>query len=267
MIIPLLLVSLLGEAAALSPGARVDAQRDIERARYAFVIGNSKPFDELYPRSVFEKRVARQMAEEQVLQQAFAMTVTPALLAQEFDRVEKTTRAPEQWAAIKKALGNDRRRIEQAFCRPLLVERALHARFAFDQKIHTEAHQKARVARAGFITKRKVPGVSVRFLRRNAEAAPSVDQMMDKAKAEATGPRVLQPAAEPDPKAPLPVDPEIAAVLEKELKRPGDVTTILEQSDRFEVFRLVELTRETWKVEVVSFPKVDFETWFSQVRR
>ena len=63
------------------------------------------------------------------------------------------------------------------------------------------------------------------------------------------------------------MDPEIAAVLEKELKKPGDVTTILEQSDRFEVFRLVELNKEAWKVEAVSLPKVDFETWFSQVRR
>jgi hypothetical protein len=42
-IVPLLVVSLLGEATALSSGGRVDAQRDIERARYAFVIGNSKP--------------------------------------------------------------------------------------------------------------------------------------------------------------------------------------------------------------------------------
>ena len=267
MIVALLLVSLLGEAAALSPEARIEAQRDIERARYAFVIGNSKPFDKLYPRTVFEMRVARQMAEEQVLQQTFGLTVTPALLAEEFDRVEKTTRAPDQWQAIKEALGGDRGRIEQGFCRPLLVERALRSRFAFDQKIHTEPHQKARVARAGFIAKGTVPDASLRFLRRNAEAAPTVDQMMEKARAEATGPRILRPAAEPDPKAPLPVNPEIAVVLEKELKRPGDVTTILEQSDRFEVFRLVELTRETWKVETVSFPKVDFETWFSRVRR
>lgn len=265
MIGPLLLAALLGGAAELSPAARVEAQRDIERARYAFVIGNSKPFDELYKRSLFEARVARQMAEERVLQRAFGMAVTPALLAEEFERVEKTTRAPEQWEAIKKALGNERGRIEQGFCRPLLVERTLRTRFAFDQKVHAEPHQKARQARAAFLAKEKVPGTGERRLRRRAEAGPTVDQMLEKAKTEATGPRLLRPPGEPDKEAPLPVDPEVAAVLEKELKQPGDVTTVLEQRDRFEVFRLIAVMDEAWKVEAVRFPKLDFEVWFSRV--
>jgi hypothetical protein len=263
---PLLIAALLGGAAEISLAARVEAQRDIERARYAFVIGNSRPFDELYDRSLFEARVARQVAEEEVLRRAFGMVVTPALLAEEFDRVEKTTRAPEQWEAVKKALGNDRRRIEEAFCRPSLVERALRARFAFDQTVHAEPHEEARQARAAFIAKRAVPGARVLLLRRKAGPSPSVDQMMEKSKGEATGPRVLQPAKEPDPKAPLPLLPEIAAVLEKELKRPGDVTTILEESDQFSVFRLIEASGETWKVDAARFPKLDFDTWFSRVR-
>jgi len=193
-----------------------------------------------HDRSLFEARVARQVAEE------------------------KTTRAPEQWEAIKKALGNDRRRIEEAFCRPSLVERALRARFAFDQKVHAEPHQKARQARAAFIAKQTVPGARVHLLRRKAEAPASLDHMMEKAKAEAAGPRILRPANEPDPKAPFPLLPEIAAVLEKELKRTGDATTILEEGDQFRVFRLIEASDETWKVDAVRFPKLAFDTWFSQ---
>ena len=257
----------MAEGAALSPAAaRIEAQRDIERARYAFVIGNSKPFDDLYPRTIFEARVARQMAEERVLQKTFGMAVTQALLVEEFARVEKTTRAPEQWEAIKKALGNDRHRIEEAFCRPLLVERALRARFAFDQSIHAGPHQKARRARAAFLAKEKVQGAVVRLLRRHAEPAPTVDQMLQKATAEATGPRTLRPPSEPDKEAPLPVDPEVAAVLEKELRKPGDVTTVLEERDQFEVFRLIEATGEVWKAEAVRFPKVEFEAWFGRIR-
>jgi hypothetical protein len=262
MVEPLLLASLLSGTSELQHTARVEAQRDIERARYAFVIGNSTPFDQLYPRSVFEARVARQMAEERVLQRAFGMAVTPALLAQEFERVETTTRAPEQWQAIKQALGNDRRRIEDAFCRPLLVERALRTRFAFDQKVHAEPHQKARQARAAFLAKEQIPGTVVRVLRRRAETAPTTDQMLAKAKAEATGPRLLRPPLAADEGAPFPLDPEMAAVLEKELHRPGDVTTILEQRDWFEVFRLIAVTDDAWTVEAVRFPKVDFEAWF-----
>jgi hypothetical protein len=90
----------------------VDGERAVERARYRFVIGATQPFDEVYPRSVFEKKVAREIAEERVLKKVFGVTVTKAVLAAEFDRIEKTTKAPDQWEAIKAALKNDRRRIE-----------------------------------------------------------------------------------------------------------------------------------------------------------
>ena len=58
----------------------------------------------------------------------------------------------------------------------------------------------------------------------------------------------------------------MAAVLEKELKRPGDVTTILEERDGFEVFRLVEVTTQSWRVEAVRFPKLDFDSWLERQR-
>jgi len=69
------------------------------------------------------------------------------------------------------------------------------------------------------------------------------------------------------PAATLEVDPEIAAVLERELRRPRDVTTILEERDRFTVYRLVETTADTWKVQAAVFPKRDFEIWFAQQKR
>ena len=63
------------------------------------------------------------------------------------------------------------------------------------------------------------------------------------------------------------VEHEMARVLEKELTKPGDVTTILEQRDRFEVFRLLAVTEESWKVEAVRVAKVDFDAWFEKARR
>lgn len=265
--LPLLIIAAtLADTSALSLTARAQAQRRIEQARYAFVIGNTRPFDELYPRSVFEARVAREAAEEEVLKRVFGMVVTPALLAEEFERIEKSTRAPDQWEAIKKALGHDRRLIEEAFCRPPLVQRALRARFAFDRNIHAQPHQKARHARASLLTGREVPGAAILNLERRSRPAQNTDDLIRAAKAEATRPRFLRPATERDPRAPQPIDPEIAAVLEKELTRPGDVTTILEERDQFSVFKLVEADKDTWKVTAVRFPKVDFDVWFARVR-
>jgi hypothetical protein len=242
----------------------VDHERAVERTRYRFVIDNTKPFDEAYPRSVFEKKVAHEIAEERALGRVFGVVVTPALLAQEFDRIEKSTKAPDQWEAIKATLENDRRLIEEVFCRPLLADRALRAKFAFDQKIHAGPHQKARAARAAFLSGKKVPGAKDVVLSRKAEPGPATEELLGKAKEEASVPRVLSPPKSVEPGAPVSLDPEVAAILEKELKRPGDVTTILEERDQFEVFRLTAITDETWKVEAVRFPKLDFDSWLER---
>jgi hypothetical protein len=257
----LLVALLLAGGLDISPASRVDGERAVERARYAFVIGATQPFDE-----VFEKKVEREIAEEHVLRKFFGITVTRPVLDREFDRIERTTKAPDQWAAIKKALGNDRRRIEEVFCRPLVVDRALHAKFAFDQKIHVVPHQRAREARATFLAGREPPGASVLVLARGARP-PATEEILAEAQKAAALPRVLEPPRKRESNAPVPVEPELAAIIERELVKPGDVTTILEERDRFEVFRLVERTADAWKVEAVTFPKVDFDTWFEKVRR
>jgi hypothetical protein len=260
------LAAAVGLQLLLTPAARVDYERAVERARYQFVIGNTKPFDEVYPRSVFEKKVQSELAEEKVLRKVFGLSITPNLLDAEFQRIEKTTKAPEQWEAIKSALGNDRRLIEEVFCRPLLVNRALRQKFAFDQKIHAGPHQQVREARAEFLAGKSPRGVSVLLLRRAAEPSPSTDELLGEAKKDSDLPRVIQPPTIARGTGPVPVDPELAAVLEKELRKPGDVTTVLEERGQFRVFRLLDVTKETWKVEAVVYPKVDFDAWFTKVR-
>jgi hypothetical protein len=96
----------------------------------------------------------------------------------------------------------------------------------------------------------------------------TTEELLGKAREEASVPRVLSPPTHAESGAPLSLDPEVTAVLEKELKRPGDVTTILEERDQFEVFRLTAITNESWKVETARFPKLNFDSWLeSQTRR
>jgi hypothetical protein len=126
----ILLFALSASAATapLSVAARVDAERTVERTRYRFVIDATTPFDEAYPRRVFERKVERELAKERQLRERFGVAITMEMMAAEFDRIERDTRAPGQWIAIKQALGNDRRLVEEAVCRPLVVDRLLRAR-------------------------------------------------------------------------------------------------------------------------------------------
>jgi hypothetical protein len=249
-----------------TPHDRARWEREIERARYRFVIGTTRDFDAVYPVSVFKERVRREITAETVLQRAFGLSVTLERLSREFDRIETSTKAPEQWVAVKAALGGDRRLIEEVFCRPLLVDRALRSRFAFDQQIHATAHEAARSARNAMLAGKIPSGTRTIVIARGADRPPSTAEMLEHARAEASLPRVLGQAYDREDHTRRP-DPELARALEKELRRPGDVTTILEESSGFEVFRLVSSTVETWTIEAFSVPKEDFASWFERARR
>jgi len=245
----------------------VDAERAVERARYGFTIGATRPFDEVYPRSVFERRVARQIAAEAVLKRAFGIAPTAQIIRDELERIEQSTKEPDQWAAVKSALGNDRSRIEQVVCRPLVVARALRARFAFDRRVQAEPHQRARWARATFQAGAPPPSAKRLRLRGGAEGPPTTTALLDAAKADARrGPRVLDQPAQAGADQPEPISPQLATVLEKELRKPGDVTTILEERDQFEVLGLISRAGDVWTVDAVRVPKRDFESWFAEQR-
>ncbi len=79
-----LVLALLLAAPPLSLAERVEGARSVGRARDAFVLGVTRPFDEVYPRSVFEQKVQRELAGEGVLSRQFGMDVTPELLAAEY---------------------------------------------------------------------------------------------------------------------------------------------------------------------------------------
>lgn len=236
----------------------------MQKARYVFVLNTTKPFEEAYPRSFFEDRVRQMERKERALERAFGVKVTPTQLAQEYDRIEKATRAPEQWQAIQAALGRDRRLVEEIVCRPLLVERLLRQKFDLDRTVHAAPHQKARELRAEFAAGRTPRGVVTRVLEARGQAA-SLDDMLTKAMSPAEQPHTPGPGTEPGVEAPLPISPELQSVLDRELKRPGDVTTILEDREAFQVMRLIARRKARFTVEVVAVPKRSFDEWLNEV--
>jgi hypothetical protein len=259
-------MAILAASSSASLQARVDATAAVERARYSFRVGASRLVEEAYPRTVFEARVAREEAEEEVLQAAFGWIPTAEDLREELARIESSTREPEQWVAIKAVLGEDAHRIMEVVCRPIVVSRVLRSRFAFDHEIQRELLQKARLARAEL---RAGPSSSTaRRIQLDASGdTMTTERWLEQAKADARHGSLVAGVPTPvEGEQPEPLPAELAAVLERELHEPGDVTTILEWPDRFEVYRLVGREGSIWTVDAVRVPKRDFEEWFSKQR-
>jgi hypothetical protein len=247
---------------------RIEAVRAVEQTRALLAAGTATPLDPAAIRDLAARQVGRALQQEALLRQRFGVRVSPELLAAELERIEAHTQDAEGWAAVKAALGNDRRAIEETVCRPLVVDRLLRHGFAFDDSIHSDAHARARQARSRFLAGQPVEASHVLLLARRPEVS-SVDvrAWLAETRAQTRGPRVLwspEQRPEPRPERPMPLHPDAARVLEAQLQRSGDVSTILSEPDRFAVYRLIEATEESWKVEAAVFLKRDFAQWFRE---
>src|SRR5207253_7473597 len=101
---------------AMTDAQTIAAKEAIERARYVFVIGDKPPFEKQYTHAFFEKQLAQEKEREAVLKRVFGLTIKRSDLAHEYRRIEKSTRAPDQWEAIKSAVHNNRLTIEEVVC-------------------------------------------------------------------------------------------------------------------------------------------------------
>jgi hypothetical protein len=95
----------------------------VERVYYEHRDGVSMPFDQAVTRNVLEAKALAQMNRERELEHAAGIRITPDMLRDEWSRIRSHTRFPDRLVELETALGNDPARIEEAFVRPILVER------------------------------------------------------------------------------------------------------------------------------------------------
>ncbi|HVM46767.1 MAG TPA: hypothetical protein VMU04_02020 [Candidatus Acidoferrum sp.] len=127
--------------------ALVQDRAAIERVYYNHRLGQKPPFQQALPPATLDNLVRLDVKKEAVLR-TYGVTVTPALLDAEVQRINTTTRAPEMLAEIKAALGNDPARFAQAFAKPFLVERLLRDKFDNDEALHAAQRQQAEAVRS-----------------------------------------------------------------------------------------------------------------------
>src|SRR5438093_8772598 len=84
----------------LTLGERIEAQRRIERVRHAHQIGERRPFEVVFPRSLLERKVETYLRQTLALERVWQTPVTAAMLRAEAERMQRGTRMPERLAEL-----------------------------------------------------------------------------------------------------------------------------------------------------------------------
>ena len=258
----------------------------IERVYYNHRLGEKPPFEQVLPRATLENLVRQDLRKEAALKDAYGVEVAPAMLEAEVQRINTTTRAPEVLAEIKAALGNDPARFVNVFAKPILVERLLREKFDNDDALHAPQRRAVDEIRNELLGA-KTNGASVekllaRLKRGHSNAvtettwqfgarpvetnAPTADEIEIKKRFGANAQVLSSPRA--DGKAQMfyfeELPGELQNVLRVQLRRPGDVSAVIEMPGGFLLYLAKGKTADTLSVATLSIPKRSYDEWLNE---
>ena len=280
------LICLLG-AAAVPPGGDFETlcadRTAVERVYYHHRTGTKPPFDQALPRASLERMVRREMKQEAVLRDRYAVAITPALLDGEVQRINTSTRAPEMLAEIKAALGNDPARFAHSFAKAILVERLLREKFENDDALHAAGRRQCEALRNHVLSAKAsgaAPAQLVAQLQRlgsnrvmqatwrlTPRPADSHETPADPARIRAqSGPEasaLSQPfGADTDPQHYFDDLPEpLQEVLKAQLRQAGDISAVIETPASFLLYLAREKNDSVLIAACLALPKRGFDHW------
>ncbi len=277
----LLLLPLCLTARAEPPSSLVADCAAIEKVFHEHRTGTKPPFEQAMPAALLDQRVRTDRRKELALKRIYGIEVTSAMIAAECDRINTTTRAPEILANIKHALGDDPARFARAMARPLLVERTLRQRFDNDDALHATRRAAAEKARQALLAREEVGDMQEttwHLAPRPAEDAPPTPATPHAPRASSTSgsysndaiAQVAQAlgggqAHSGDRKFYFEdLDPELQNVLRAQLRKPGDVSAVIETPTGFLVFRAKERSADLLIASSLTIPKRSYDEWLSQ---
>jgi hypothetical protein len=260
----------------------------IERVYYRHRLGTKPPFEQTLPTATLENLVRLDLNKEAALQKTYGVTIAPAQLAAEVQRINTTTQSPEILAELKSALGHDPEKFATTFAKPILVERELRQRFDNDDALHAPQRREVEQARHELLVAR-TNGASpaqllARFLRAHTNlvtettwqlgappeeksAAPSADEIEIKKRFGPEAQILSSPHAGPDKERKIyfeELPAELQKVLRVQLRRAGDVSAVIETPGGFLLYLAKEKTEAVLSVAGYSLPKRSYEGWLAE---
>ena len=294
----LLLLLLCGSAALAADFTALCADRAaIERVYHAHRTGTKLPFEQAMPVALIENLVRDDAKKEAVLERAYGVKTTDAMVTAEVRRIQTTTRAPETLAEIKTALGNDPARFARTMARPIVVERALRARFENDDALHAPQRRSAEAMRAGMLATdgsafaqrlsalQKCRDGEVQEQAWTLTPRPAAD--IPPAPAPAAGPtsatarggiytneataQIAQVLSSPEHGADAKhtfyfedLDAQLQNVLRVQLRQPGDVSAVIETPGAFQIYLAKARTAKSLSAAVLTLRKRSYEDWLAE---
>jgi hypothetical protein len=277
--------------------ARCAARAAVERVYYHHRLGTKPPFEQALPPAAVARLVRLDLKKESVLREVYGVAITPEMVAAEVRRIDTTTRAPAMLAEIKAALDNDPAKFAEVFAKPTLVERALAARFENDNALHAPQRTRAEAARARLLATAKDGAFKTRLAALKAHPEGTVEEFvrweLTARPAEPTPPPAASPPTESETNAgpytnkataqlaqvlsspdhnPEEQDrkfffedlPEgLQQVLRVQLRRPGDVSAVIESPRAFQLYLAAEVSAEAIGAAVLTIPKLGFDQWLA----
>jgi hypothetical protein len=284
----LIVLALCSSALAADFNAHCLDRAAIERVYYEHRLGTKPPLAEALPRATLEGLVRLDLNKEVALQKTYGISIAPAQLAAEVQRITTTTRAPDMLAEIKTALGNDPEKFANAFARPILVERKLRQRFDNDDALHAATRRECERIRNELLDARTNGASPAQLLDRlhaaysnkvseatwrlgarpeAKEGEQTVNEIEIKKRFGPDAQILSSPQAWPEKERKFYFDDlpgELQKVLHMQLRQPGDVSAVIETPGGFLLYLAKEKTNEALDVAVLSLPKRNYEQWLEE---
>lgn len=270
----------------------------MERVYYGLRTGEKPPFETAMPAELLGKFVREDLKKEAVLGHVYGVKITDAMVESEMKRIQSTTRAPETLAAIKAALGGDGERFAHTVARPIVVERLLRMKFENDDTIHVRQRRDAEAVRGAMLaTAQNGFDARLTVLKESKAGEVQAHVKWELATRPVTleHPPIVQPAATQgkasggiytnDATAQLAqvlsspqnssggkeekfyfgdLPGDLQQVLNAQLRKPGDVSAVIESAQSFQVFLARERTPDSLGVAILTIHKRSYDEWLAQ---
>ena len=255
----------------------------VERIYHEARLGPKREFEDEFSAEVIQRLVDVDLHKEVVLKNFFGVEVTAQMIAEESQRINQSSQAPETLAKIKVVLGVDGTGFADTVVKPIIVERLLRLKYYQDKTIHAAERASATDKRQHLQAGESVEGMAERVWllgKPPAEAGKEPNKMAtSKIKSSGgayTNEATVQvaeviggPEAVGAPQKDLyfdELDSELREVLKTQLRKVGDVSSVIETPEGFSIYRAKELTAEQWKVETVFIPRKSYDVWLASQR-